>query len=335
VPAPTNGDPAIQHPAALGDALLFSAEDAGGGRELWRSDGTITGTARLVDIRPGPIGSDPAEPLALGGALYFSASDGATGRELWATDGTSAGTRRLSDIYPGAGSSSPQGLAAAAGGLLFSAVDAEHGRELWRLDTATGAAALVSDIAPGATSSNPAEIVRARDNGRAAFAAHGPAGHELYQTDGTADGTRLLADIAPGAAGSGPAGVTVAGGALLFSANDGASGREPWVLAASALNYAPVAEGDALSASSPRTFSGALLADDRDDDALRFRIVSPPAGGALALNESTGIFTFTPTLASDSFQFVANDGQADSNVATVTVTLAQDGRVVYLPVVTR
>ncbi len=68
--------------------------------------------------------------------------------------------------------------------------------------------------------------------------------------------------------------------------------------------------------------------------ALNRRLIfSPPAGGALELNESTGIFTFTPRLASDSFQFVANDGQADSNVATVTVTL--DRRMVYLPVVAR
>src|SRR5690349_9755985 len=42
---------------ALNGFLIFSANGGGKGRELWRSDGTATGTVRVLDVRPGQRGS--------------------------------------------------------------------------------------------------------------------------------------------------------------------------------------------------------------------------------------------------------------------------------------
>jgi ELWxxDGT repeat protein len=57
-------------------------------------------------------------------------------------------------------------------------------------------------------------------------------GAELWRTDGTPAGTELVADIrpGPGAARSVPERFTVSGGRLLFTANDGVSGQELWVI---------------------------------------------------------------------------------------------------------
>src|SRR5439155_6454692 len=62
---------------------------------------------------------------------------------------------------------------------------------------------------------------------------------------------------------------------------------------------------------------------DVDGDALTAVLVGGPSHGALTLNADGG-FTYTPTAnfnGSDSFSYKANDGVAQSNVATVTLTI--------------
>jgi hypothetical protein len=62
---------------------------------------------------------------------------------------------------------------------------------------------------------------------------------------------------------------------------------------------------------------------DADGDALTAVLVSGPTSGALVLNPN-GSFTYTPNagfFGSDSFTYKANDGLADSNVVTVTITV--------------
>ena len=57
--------------------------------------------------------------------------------------------------------------------------------------------------------------------------------------------------------------------------------------------------------------------------ALTAVLVSGPAHGTLTLN-ADGSFTYTPDAnynGTDSFTYKANDGTADSNVATVTLTV--------------
>ena len=52
-------------------------------------------------------------------------------------------------------------------------------------------------------------------------------------------------------------------------------------------------------------------------------LVSGPAHGSLTLN-ADGSFTYTPAAnynGPDSFTYKANDGQADSNVATVSINV--------------
>jgi VCBS repeat-containing protein len=68
-----------------------------------------------------------------------------------------------------------------------------------------------------------------------------------------------------------------------------------------------------------------VLANDTDveNDPLTARLVSAPSHGTLTLN-ADGSFTYTPNLyysGGDSFTYVANDVIADSNIATVNLTI--------------
>lgn len=67
-----------------------------------------------------------------------------------------------------------------------------------------------------------------------------------------------------------------------------------------------------------------LAADDADGDALSFAIVSPPDHGSLG-DCSSGVCDYTPDPGFEgqaTFTWKANDGLADSNVATFTITIS-------------
>jgi hypothetical protein len=92
-------------------------------------------------------------------------------------------------------------------------------------------------------------------------------------------------------------------------------------------NHAPVAAVDSFSAAhAPLTVAApGVLANDTDaeEDSLISTLVSGPSHGTLTLQENGG-FTYTPGpgfLGSDSFSYKANDGQADSNVAVVSLSI--------------
>lgn len=121
--------------ADLGGSVYFQGLDDEHGAELWRSDGTVAGTARVVDLLSGSEGAEPRFLTAAGGRVYFAATDRAHGNELWSSDGTAAGTRLEGDLSPGASWSSPRDLTVAGNRLYFTAHDGPHGREPWVLET--------------------------------------------------------------------------------------------------------------------------------------------------------------------------------------------------------
>ena len=77
--------------------------------ELWSTDGTLAGTSLLLDIYPGPVGSEPGSFVTLRGPggprAFFFATNPEHGREPWISDGTLGGTGMLRDIAPGPRSS--------------------------------------------------------------------------------------------------------------------------------------------------------------------------------------------------------------------------------------
>ncbi|MBI99102.1 MAG: hyalin, partial [Euryarchaeota archaeon] len=72
-----------QYLTAVGNTLYFSATDGTHSVELWKSDGTSSGTVMVKDIRNGSSGSTPMFFTVVGNALYFRADDGTHGFELF------------------------------------------------------------------------------------------------------------------------------------------------------------------------------------------------------------------------------------------------------------
>jgi VCBS repeat-containing protein len=91
-------------------------------------------------------------------------------------------------------------------------------------------------------------------------------------------------------------------------------------------NTAPTARPDSYSTNEDTVLSANVLSNDSDPDSgdtLTAVVVNVPTNGELDLN-ADGSFTYTPNAdfnGTDSFTYRASDGSADSNVATVTITV--------------
>lgn len=233
---PGSGNSFPEQLIAFGSQLLFTASHlvgfAGTGRELWKSDGTESGTTLVADIRAGSLSSNPSDLTVVGNAVYFSADDGSRGRELWISDGTEAGTEIISDIVPGSGSSGIASLIVYGEKIFFEATTEEHGSEFWTSDGTEAGTTLVKDINTSTLSSSPSTFVG--NNGVYFFTATTPAlGREIWRTEGTAATTQLLHDISPTVGSSNPSNLTFAGSTLFFSASNNIGfagvGTELWM----------------------------------------------------------------------------------------------------------
>ncbi|MCM2278880.1 MAG: hypothetical protein NDJ89_12465 [Oligoflexia bacterium] len=178
--------------------------------ELWRSDGTASGTYRIKDINPLTnqlgfnAGSTPTSFTEVDGTIFFTADDGLRGRELWKTDGTEAGTLLVKDLLPGADSSSPLWLTSFNGLLLFTAYNASSKRELWKSDgTEAGTEKLYSG------SSHVSYLIPFQSS--LFFVSQAPPSR-LWKTDGTSAGT-VAADFYTGSIDA----LFSTGGSLYFS----------------------------------------------------------------------------------------------------------------------
>jgi VCBS repeat-containing protein len=91
-----------------------------------------------------------------------------------------------------------------------------------------------------------------------------------------------------------------------------------------AVNDAPVCTSpQSASTNEDTALNASVVCTDVDNDTLTYSSVSNPSHGTLTLN-SAGTFTYSPNAnynGSDSFTFKANDGNADSNVATFNITI--------------
>jgi ELWxxDGT repeat protein len=179
-------------------ALYFFADDGSSGLELWKSDGTETGTVLVKDINPGTAGgfvsTDILQFEEVNGVGYFVVNDGVSGKELWRTDGTAANTTLVLDINPGSASSNISQMTAANGTLYFTADDGTHGVELWKSDGTAGGTTIVSDINAGTASAAPANLLAVNDflyftafdgSIRTLWKTHGPACSTIKVTNNT------------------------------------------------------------------------------------------------------------------------------------------------------
>ena len=260
-PGAPAGDVNSSYPIDLTDVngtLFFAADDGVSGHELWRSDGTATGTVLVKDIVPGTRGAFdqlPSLPVLpphwltnVSGTLFFVAftesPEGSVSAELWRSDGTAAGTLPLPYIDPGISGNGYfpfLDLHMVGHSLFFN-----NGSQLWRSDgTSVGTMPIGQFTAVGSL---------ADANGTLLFADAGVDGTSVWKSDGTPAGTAPIQRFA----GTQPfeselLGFTVAGADVFFTADDGEHGQELWKLPLASLPS--VCAGDCNA-------SGSVTVDD-------------------------------------------------------------------------
>lgn len=203
------------------DGIVYgTAEDESHGRELWRSDGTASGTWMVKDILPGEEGSEPSSFTRAGNLVYFIVWRDWVA-ELWRTDGTPGGTYSL--IWtPGAPS------LYGVGSTLFVAYnDGIHVGELWKSNGTREGTALFVDIESGVNSSNPRFLNDI--DGTVYFTATSRGIFGLWKSDGTEIGTNLVKEFPAGKWGWPNFDESeVVGSILYFPCYDSLYGSELW-----------------------------------------------------------------------------------------------------------
>ena len=202
--------------------LYFQANDGVNGFELWRSDGTPSGTFMLVNAVAGSGDAAFSHPAGIGNTLYFV---GGSGNSLWKTDGSSSGTNFIQSFQI------IRFLTAFDGHIYFSAGNNNQGEELWRYRPANNTTQMVMDLNGGLGASLPCNFIPLSNT--LLFMANTQSGWEWWRTNGTAATTQLVVDINPGGANGvlnsyRTINVAKIGDEVFFRANDGQTGFQLW-----------------------------------------------------------------------------------------------------------
>lgn len=211
----------------FGNQLYFSANRSDVGDELFKTDGTVSGTLLVQNIDPryeehpytpfDPFDSSPSNLTVFQGQLYFAASFGQ--RELWKSDGTDEGTRVAVDVSGVRFDSGLQALILHKEQFYFSA----RIGNVVKLFRSNGKPSGTTAISAGFQSITQSQVA----NGTLYFVGKNLAnGEELWKVP-TSGPPVLVKDINPSGSSS-PSQLTNANGKLYFTANDGTHGVELW-----------------------------------------------------------------------------------------------------------
>lgn len=218
---------------SIGTTVYFTAATAKHGRELWRTDGTESGTRMVKDVWPGGHGANPHSLTAVGNTLYFSAAtDVWNDGFLWKSDGTASGTVRVSTSVMPAGRFAQTPMSAVGSTLYFAGHESEsteYAPELWRSRGTAATTARVKDLVPGIKGSWPTDMTVLGST--MYFTAQDASGaRRFWRTDGTSSGTAVVDVDRPAEEIAGSANeLTRIGSRLWFAASDAAHGMEAWV----------------------------------------------------------------------------------------------------------
>lgn len=210
----TSSDPLLLQ--TIGNTTYFLADDGSHGLELWKTDGTESGTQLVKDINPGiaPGVKKDRSAYAFRGRLVFSAGN-VPDVQVWITDGSESGTTMLTDIHP----ATPLGFNAFVIGTTndatyFIGSSTPGGGELWRTDGAVGGTRMVVDLH---VRSGTFPFGFGTIGNAIVFFATTASRSGLFISDGTAEGTRTLGG------GGGVAGHVPFGNGLVFAAFEDAN----------------------------------------------------------------------------------------------------------------
>jgi ELWxxDGT repeat protein len=190
--------------AEVNGVLYYAVETPLEGTELWRSDGTATGTRLVQDLVPGRESAYPQALTNMNGDLYFFAADAEHKFALWKSQGTAETTVKVKDIAVPITSIVSFGLfdVQPINGTLFFAHESRVGNDsstiLWKSDGTEAGTEILKTFSSDSGQSYNTELTSLNDQ-LMFIADDGVHGRELWTSNGTSAGTLLVADVREGA----------------------------------------------------------------------------------------------------------------------------------------
>jgi ELWxxDGT repeat protein len=216
--------------SAFANAVYFIGNDGSSGNttdgsQLWKTNGTESGTQKVKAIAPGED-AEIEQITPVGDKVFFVADDNeGFGQQLWVSDGSEAGTVRLTDT-----SDLDAGTVTTLSeydGMAYFRGRSSSTNEIW-IWKSDGTIAGTGPADTNVTLDNGLSLLTPFKNHLYFRANDGTNGAELWRSDGTDANTQLVANIQT-VAGLGSLYTCTEGfaeldGMLYFSANDEAGG---------------------------------------------------------------------------------------------------------------
>jgi ELWxxDGT repeat protein len=211
--------PSMSELKPLGTNVILRSRNANQGEELWRSDGTVSGTYRFETVSNSATTYSLYYPsVTIKNTHFFVANDGIHGNEIWRTQGSGASTYMISDLNPNDEVSMVyrneydiSSFGAFRDSLYFSAIGADG---TWALHKSNGRAEGIRKV----MDMNAVKTMVPVGNKLYLFT-YGPdnrTGLQLWVTNGTASGTKFLKELST----SGYVAPQVVNGILYFNIGD-------------------------------------------------------------------------------------------------------------------
>jgi ELWxxDGT repeat protein len=179
---------------AINGTLFFSTS----GGELWKTDGTASGTQLVKDLDPMGMSTDgPVGMTNFNGQLYFLSDDPSNNlTALWKSDGTDAGTvlvKDLSTVLNEFDRLLAETVVVNGKLLLLAGGLSRSDYQLWQSDGTTDGTSLLRDFGPGVNTGGFTKL-----NGAILFFSHPncfPCDSQLWRSDGTDAGTFVVEEL--------------------------------------------------------------------------------------------------------------------------------------------
>ena len=188
------------HFLVVGSTMYMAASGIyASGNELWKTDGTTTGTVLVKDIAPGSSDSLPTDFINLNSEIFFSSRNSLLStRYLKKSDGTDAGTVGVFNVD--GGFVDPVNFFSFNGFIYYMATGNNGmGKKLWKTDGTVAGTSMVLLASNGLTVANNYKLLSGAVKfpinpyvllgNTMYFLANGTGGSGLWKTDGTDAGT--------------------------------------------------------------------------------------------------------------------------------------------------
>jgi ELWxxDGT repeat protein len=324
--------------AAMDGFILYLSGSPNAGLQLWRSDGTLAGTAMVMNMGPGVQFSQLSQDIVMtrvGDRAIFQSENAQNGPQLWGSDGTAQGTAPLIARPDATGYVQP--LLGVAGAHGYYAVYNGTDFRVVVTDGTVAGTHVLSDAGPLDQNGINDTQVAGDDTLAFLYTYHLDASGNTKHLYAYSPQSNALTHLLDDALADGGEPMLAYTGKLYFSGSDPVHSDNPWVsdgtvagthILVNLSNVAPIAGNDSASSENDAPVTIDVVANDSESggtiDTTSVLIVSNPAHGSASVTGS-GSMIYTPVAGfagSDSFTYTVKDVQgALSNVATVTVTV--------------